>query len=58
MIECPRCKGKVGGEKLFVDGVQVHDVRCVNCGERFYPPREEPVKKHRELKWGKMWRVR
>jgi len=51
---------------LIIDGHLIHDVHCVNCGVRFYPPdvmqeREDHIKQYEincKLTRGGMLRVR
>ena len=36
-MRCPRCNGLIMVESLLIDGYQIEDISCLNCGERFWP---------------------
>lgn len=35
-MTCLRCNGMVINQEILVDGYQIDDIYCVNCGERFF----------------------
>ena len=50
MTRCPKCNGFIVFDIILSDdGGWTDDVRCVNCGERFFDPRRERVKWRRNL---------